>query len=143
MENSVGGHPEAWKIPGIEATTGALGHGLSVGVGFALNARIEKNGVRVFVVMGDGECDEGSVWEAAMCAGKYKLSGLTVIVDYNKQQSYGSTYEVQDLEPFAEKWRSFGFSAEEVDGHDTAALRSALKKIPFQEGRFPYPPFQG
>src|SRR5262249_45277380 len=75
--------------------------------------------------------NEGSVWEAALCAGKHGLSNLTVLVDYNKQQSYSTTYEVLDMEPFADKWRAFGFAVEEVDGHDVAALRAALKRVPF------------
>ena len=86
--------------------------------GIALHLRSCGLRRRVFVVLGDGECNEGSVWEAAMCAGKHRLSNLTAIVDYNKHQSYGSTKEVQDLEPFADKWRAFGFAVREVDGHD-------------------------
>ncbi len=127
----LGGHPEYKKVPGIEASTGSLGHGLSIGVGFALNARFEKSDHRVFVVMGDGESNEGTVWEAALSAGKHKLSNLTVMVDYNKFQSYSSTREVQDMEPFADKWRSFGFATHEVDGHDVTALRKLFKSLPF------------
>jgi len=127
----LGGHPDAGKVPGVEASTGALGHGLPIGVGIALSQRIAKRDSRVFVVLGDGECNEGSVWEAAMCAGKHGLSSLTAIVDYNKHQSYASTKEVQDLEPFADKWRSFGFAVREVDGHDVAALRETFKALPF------------
>jgi transketolase len=127
----LGGHPDAGKVPGVEASTGALGHGLPIGVGIALSQRIVKSDSRVFVVLGDGECNEGSVWEAAMCAGKHGLSNLTAIVDYNKHQSYASTKEVQDLEPFADKWRSFGFAVREVDGHDVPALRATLGALPF------------
>lgn len=130
-EGILGGHPDAEKVPGVEASTGALGHGLSIGVGFALHARYANTGSRVFVIMGDGECNEGSVWEAALCAGKHKLSNLTAMVDYNKHQSYSSTREVQDLEPFADKWASFGFAVREVDGHDVAALRRVLTAAPF------------
>jgi len=126
----LGGHPEI-KVPGVEASTGSLGHGFSIGIGFALNARYEKAEYRIFVVVGDGECNEGSVWEAAMCAGKHKLSNLTVIIDYNKRQSYGTTFEVQDLEPFADKWKAFGFAVEEVDGHDVESLRKVFTRIPF------------
>jgi transketolase len=125
----LGGHPEH-KVPGVEASTGSLGHGLSIGIGFALNARYEQAGYRTFVVLGDGESNEGSIWEAALCAGKHRLSNLTVIVDYNKHQSYASTAEVQDLEPLADKWRSFGFAAREVDGHDIEELRSVLTALP-------------
>lgn len=125
----LGGHPEH-KIPGVEASTGSLGHGLSIGIGFALNARHEQTTSRVFVIIGDGESNEGSIWEAAMCAGKHRLSHLTVLVDYNKQQSYGSTFDVQNLEPLADKWRAFGFAVTEVDGHDVSALRQVLSHLP-------------
>ena len=126
----LGGHPEYGKVPGVEASTGSLGHGLPIGVGFALNARHEKAGYRVFVVASDGESNEGSLWEAALCASKHQLSNLTVLVDYNKQQSYSTTYEVLDLEPYADKWRAFGFAVEEVDGHNVDELRAALNRTP-------------
>jgi len=109
-----------------------LGHGLSIGIGFALNARYEKADYRTFVIIGDGEANEGSVWEAAMCASKHRLSNLTVIVDYNKQQSYGSTFQVQNLESFADKWKSFGFAVTEVDGHSVDELRSVLCNLPLE-----------
>jgi len=123
----LGGHPEASKVPGIEASTGALGHGLSIGVGMALAARMQRRKSRVFVVMGDGEINEGSVWEAAMSASKHKLNNLIGMVDYNKLQSYGPTREVLDLEPLADKWTSFGFAVQEVDGHNLNQLRAALQ----------------
>jgi transketolase len=129
-DSILGGHPEAGKIPGVEASTGALGHGLSVGVGMALAARMQRRDSRVFVVMGDGEINEGSVWEAALCAGKHRLSNLTAIVDYNKIQSAGTTREIQDLEPLADKWRAFGFAPVEVDGHDVTALRNLFRRLP-------------
>jgi transketolase len=128
----LGGHPDA-AVPGVEVGTGALGHGLSIGVGMALAARIDGAAHRVFVLVGDGECNEGSVWEAAMSAGKHALSRLTVLVDYNKMQSFGPTREIQDLEPFADKWRSFGFAVREVDGHDVDALRGVLGGLPLDE----------
>jgi transketolase len=131
----LGGHPEYGKVPGVEASTGSLGHGLPISVGFALNARYEKSDYRTFVIMGDGESNEGSVWEAAMCAGKHKLDNLTVLVDYNKQQSYATTFEVQDLEPFGDKWRSFGFAVKEVDGHNVKELQTVLSEVPFQKGK--------
>ncbi len=131
----LGGHPERSKIPGVEASTGALGHGLSISVGMALAARMKGRKNRVFTVMGDGEINEGSVWEAAMNAGKHKLSNLTAIVDYNRLQSYGLTSEVQDLEPLADKWRSFGFAVREVDGHNVAELQAAFKVVPFEDAR--------
>ncbi|MBL94263.1 MAG: transketolase [Magnetovibrio sp.] len=124
----LGGHPERSKIPGTEASTGSLGHGLAIGVGMAIAARIKKRDTRVFVVMGDGEINEGSVWEAAMSASKHKLSGLTAVVDYNKLQSYGRTREVLDIEPLADKWRAFGFETVECDGHDVEELRKCLSR---------------
>jgi transketolase len=131
----LGGHPEMRKLPGIEATTGALGHGLPIGVGMALAAKIKRQKHRVVVLVGDGEINEGSVWEAAMSAAKHKLSNLTVFVDYNKLQSYGLTREVIDLEPLVDKWRSFGFAVEEVDGHDVTALESLVRRLPLKFGK--------
>lgn len=131
----LGGHPEWGKVPGVEFSTGSLGHGLPVGVGFALNARVERSGARVFVLVGDGECNEGSVWEAALMAGKHRLSNLTVLVDYNKMQSFGPTAQVLDLEPLAAKWASFNFAVQEVDGHDHSALRRALGALPLDPDR--------
>jgi len=131
----LGGHPEFGKIPGVEASAGALGHGLSIGVGMALALRLKKSASRVFVVMGDGEINEGAVWEAAMAASKHRLSSLTAIIDYNKLQSYGPTSEVLDLEPLADKWRSFGFTVREVDGHDVDALRAVFTELPFEADR--------
>lgn len=134
-DSRLGGHPEFGSLPGVEASTGALGHGLSIGLGLALAARMQKADWRTFVVMGDGELDEGSVWEAAMAAGKHGLDNLLAIVDHNKLQSYGPVSEVQDLSPLADKWRSFGFGVREVDGHDVAALRGALEAAPFVAGK--------
>ncbi|MGD1118526.1 MAG: transketolase [Dehalococcoidales bacterium] len=128
----LGGHPEYGKVPGIEASTGSLGHGLPIGVGFALNAKYEKAGHRIFVIIGDGESNEGSVWEAAMSAGKHHLSNLTVLVDYNKQQSYDTTAAVQNMEPFAAKWQAFGWATTEVDGHNIAELKSVLSALPLE-----------
>lgn len=129
------GHPEAGKIPGVEASTGALGHGLPIGVGMALAARLQKRDSRVFVVTGDGELNEGSMWEAAMSASKNRLDALTAIVDYNKLQSYGPLESVQPLEPLADKWRAFGFAVAEVNGHDVAALRNVLSRLPLEAGK--------
>lgn len=125
-DSILGGHPDSNKVPGVEACTGALGHGLSIGVGMALAARIQERSGRVFVVMGDGEINEGSVWEAALAAGKHKLGNLTAIIDYNKIQSAGFVWEIQPLEPLADKWRSFGFTPRVVDGHDIQQLTSAF-----------------
>jgi len=134
-DSILGGHPEHGKVPGVEFSTGALGHGFSFGLGMAISARIQKRGSRIFVVMGDGEINEGSVWEAALSAGKHGLSNLTVLIDYNKLQSYGPTDYVQPLEPLADKWQSFGFGTVEVDGHDVEQLRSVLTNLPVLEDR--------
>jgi len=134
-DSILGGHPEASKVPGVEASTGALGHGLSYGVGMALAARMQQRDSRVIVVMGDGEINEGSVWEAALCAGKHRLSNLTAVIDYNKFQSAGSTREIQDLEPLVDKWRAFNFAVAEVDGHDVAALREVFSRLPLAPDR--------
>ena len=133
FDGILGGHPESSKIPGVEASTGALGHGLSIGVGLAISAKIRKNNANVYVIMGDGEINEGSVWEAALSAGKHNLDNLTAIIDYNKLQSYDKTSVVQDLEPLNDKWKSFGFSVQEVDGHNIDAIEKALKKLPYKK----------
>jgi len=135
VDGILGGHPERGKVPGVEASTGALGHGLSIGVGMGLAARMQQRDSRVFVVMGDGEINEGSVWEAALCAGKHRLANLTAIIDYNKLQSAGPTREIQDLEPLTDKWQAFGFATVEVDGHDVAALRATFRRLPFDAQR--------
>ncbi len=130
----LGGHADA-HIPGIEASTGALGHGLPIGVGAAIAARLRKRESRVFVVMGDGEVNEGSVWEAALHASKHQLDNLVAIVDYNKLQSYGRIEDVLPLEPLADKWRAFGFAVREVDGHDVNALGATFAALPFEKGK--------
>ena len=135
VESFLGGHPEYNKVPGVEASTGALGHGLPIGVGFALAAKLQKRKSRVAVIVGDGESNEGSIWEAAMSATKHKLSNLTVFVDYNQIQSYGFVSEVLDLEPMEDKWASFGFSVEEVNGHDVTELKKILSRLPFNKGK--------
>jgi transketolase len=131
----LGGHPEYGKVPGVEASTGSLGHGLALGVGMALALRLDRNPARVFVIDSDGECDEGSLWEAALSASKHGLDNLTVLLDYNHMQSYSDTSEVLELEPLADKWRAFGFQVREVDGHDPAALADGLGTLPFRAGR--------
>ncbi|MFH2204178.1 MAG: transketolase [Elusimicrobiota bacterium] len=130
----LGGHPEHYKVPGVEASTGALGHGLSIGIGMALASKMNEQDYRVYVIVGDGECDEGSIWEGALAASKHRLDRLTVIVDYNKQQSYSDTAEVLPLEPFADKWRSFGFEVQEADMEHPEQLRDALDKAPRGDG---------
>ena len=112
--------------PGVEWATGSLGHGLSVGVGMALAARIQKRDYRTVALLSDGECNEGSVWEAAMFAAAQKLGSLTVLVDYNKWQATGRSEEVMALAPLRDKWEAFGWESYEVDGHDFAEIRAAL-----------------
>jgi transketolase N-terminal domain/subunit len=109
-------------VPGVEACTGALGHGLSIGIGVALAARMTGRNSKVYVLMGDGEINEGSVWEAAACADKHRLSNLTAIIDYNKIQSAGSVFDIQSMEPLADKWTSFGF---QVFGATATTCRSS------------------
>lgn len=122
-------------IPGIEATTGSMGHGLPIGIGMALANRIQKKRSRVFVMLSDGECDEGSTWESILQAGHYKLDNLTVIVDYNKWQSFGRVAEILDLEPFCDKWNSFKWSCKEVNGHDFIDINKAFNNLPFEKGK--------
>jgi transketolase len=125
------GHVSHKGIPGVELSTGSLGHGLSVATGMALAAKLDKSSWRTFVLMSDGECDEGSNWEAALFAGHHSLDNLTAIIDYNKIQSLAATKDTLDLEPFPAKWESFGWSVREVDGHDHEALKNCLLSIPF------------
>lgn len=129
------GHVSHKGVPGVELSTGSLGHGLGVGAGMALAAKRAGDDWRAFVVMSDGECDEGSVWEAAMFAGHHNLSNLIAIVDYNKIQSLAPVSETLELEPFADKWRAFGWMVHEVDGHSHAALAQALSGISGNNGR--------
>ena len=120
--------------PGVEASTGSLGHGLPIGLGMALAARMDNTGSKTYVVLSDGECNEGTVWEAAMLAGHLKLDNLIVIIDYNKIQSFGRVKEVLDLEPFAAKWKAFRWAAKEVDGHSFKELIDAFESVPFEKG---------
>jgi transketolase len=120
------GHVSHKQVPGVELSTGSLGHGLGVGAGMAMQLRRLGGRQRVYVVLSDGECDEGSVWEAALFAAHQRLSGLCAVVDYNKLQSLASVTETLELEPFVQKWRAFGWTALRVDGHDHDALRLAF-----------------
>ncbi|MCE7505289.1 transketolase [Polynucleobacter sp. IMCC30063] len=135
FDSILGGHPDLHKVPGVEASTGALGHGLSIGVGMAIAARLAKMNNRVYVILGDGEINEGSVWEAALSASKHQLTNLTILVDYNKLQSYGPTSEVLNLEPLVDKWRAFGFSVREVDGHNIKNLNEIFSQLPFEDSK--------
>jgi transketolase len=120
------GHPVLGTAPGIEASTGSLGQGLSIGLGMALAARLDKADWSVYVLLGDGECQEGQVWEAAMAAGHHAPENLIAIVDYNKFQLDGATADIIDLEPFADKWRAFGWEVMSIDGHDIGQVVDAL-----------------
>jgi transketolase len=129
------GHVSHRGVPGVELSTGSLGHGLSVGAGMAYGGKLDKADYRAFVLLSDGECDEGSTWEAAMFASHHKLDNLVAIVDYNKIQSLGPVSETLTLEPFADKWKAFGWSVAEVDGHDHNSLYSHLSAVPRQTGK--------
>jgi len=122
-------------VPGVEYSTGSLGHGLSVACGMAYAAKQGRASHRVFVILSDGECDEGSTWEAALFASHHRLEHLVAIVDYNKIQSLGRTDDVLRLEPLADKWRAFDWSTSEVDGHDAKALVATLIEAPRVPGR--------
>lgn len=129
------GHATHTGIPGVEFSTGSLGHGLPVACGMAYVAKKDNLNHRIFVLLSDGECDEGSNWEAALFAPHHRLDNLVVIVDYNKIQSLGTVKEVLDLEPFAEKWRVFGWSVVEIDGHDFEQIENALTRLPSERGK--------
>ncbi len=128
------GHVSHKGIPGVEISTGSLGHGLAIGAGMALGARMDGETWRTWVVLGDGECDEGSVWEAALQGAHYGLDRLCAIVDYNHMQSLSSVEETLRLEPFEQKWRDFGWQAESVNGHDVRALRAACERAKANAG---------
>jgi len=120
------GHVSHKGVPGVEVSTGALGHGLGMGVGMALGAKMDGAAWRTYVVLGDGECDEGEVWESALQAAQYGLDRLIAVVDYNHMQSLDTVEKTLKLEPFEQKWRDFGWNAQSVDGHDVQALEAAF-----------------
>jgi len=133
--SDLSGHVSHKGNPGVELSTGSLGHGLSVGTGMALSAKLDDSGFRVFVLLSDGECDEGSNWEAIMFAAHHRLDQLVAIIDYNKIQSLAPVAETLALEPFADKWRAFGWAVTEVDGHDHEALHATLSRLPAEPGK--------
>lgn len=128
-------HPAPQCVPGVEVPSGSLGHGLSLGLGMALAARIVGGTSRVFVIMSDGECNEGSVWEAAMFAPVHRLDNVVAVIDYNKWQATGRSEEVMALRPLKSKWEAFGWDAAEVDGHDITALANALMTVSGGSGK--------
>ena len=133
-ESLLGMHPDI-KCEGIEMSTGGLGHGLSIGIGMALGARLQGKDFRTVVMIGDGELQEGSNWEAAMAAAHMSLSNLAAVVDYNKVQQSGHVRDRMALEPLADKWRAFGWAVREIDGHDVGEIVDALDALPLEEGK--------
>ncbi len=129
------GHPDRCKVPGVEANTGPLGHGLPIGVGMALAAKMDKADWRTFVLTGDGELQEGSNWEAIMAASHFRLDNLTVIVDRNRLQQGDTTERTMSLEPLAERWRAFGWGVVEVDGHNIGSMIRTFESLPLDAGR--------
>lgn len=129
----LGGHPET-RIPGVEANTGSLGHGFPIGIGMAITGKAREMDYKVYTILGDGESQEGTIWEGAMAASHLRLDNLVAILDRNHLQVSGFTHDVMDLDPLAEKWKSFGWGVREVQGHDFQDLYSSLKDVPFKEG---------
>jgi len=130
----LGGHV-IYNVPGIELSTGSLGHGLSVGCGMALAGIRDKKDYRIFVMLSDGELDEGSNWEAIMFASQHRLDNLVGIIDYNKIQAFGNVQEVINLEPLMDKFQSFGWAVKEIDGHDLEQISNSFEVIPFEKGK--------
>ena len=127
FKSPFGMHLDGNKVPGVDASTGSLGHGLSMALGMALGARFQTQAWRTYCVLGDGECNEGSVWEAAMAAAHYKVDTLTAVVDRNQMMIDGRTEDIMSLEPFADKWKAFGWHVREIDGHDLAQIGEAIE----------------
>jgi transketolase len=125
----------AHNAPGVETSTGSLGHGLPIGCGMALAGKRDRRPYRIFVMLSDGECDEGATWEAALFAPHHRLDNLVAIIDHNKLQAFGKVKEVLDLEPLADKWRAFNWAVQEIDGHDFEQIEKALSSIPLEPGR--------
>lgn len=133
LNTLLGGHPEI-KVPGIEANTGSLGHGFPIGIGMAIKGKATEKKYRVYTVLGDGESQEGTIWEGAMAASHLGLDNLVAILDRNRLQVSGFTEDVMELSPLEEKWRSFGWGVKVVDGHDFQELNQAFGSLPFKEG---------
>jgi len=135
INSPVQGHPIQYMLPGVEATTGSLGQGLSLGVGHVLGGRLTGEDFRVYVLLGDGECEAGQTWEAAMAGAHFKCDNLVAIVDFNKYQETGPISREMALDPFVDKWRSFGWNVLEVDGHDMGALIDVLHQAEAVKGK--------
>jgi len=135
LNSPLQGHPDRRKLPILEASTGSLGQGLSIGVGIALAGKLDRKNYTVFVLTGDGELDEGQVWECAMFASKYKIDNIVAIVDYNKFQLDGPVEEIMPLEPLARKWRAFGWRVKEIDGHDMEEIVKVLEEMKKKRGK--------
>ncbi len=128
-------HPERFSVSGVETSTGSLGHGLAIGVGLALSAKKDNKEFKTYVLMSDGECEEGSIWEAAISASRFELDHLIGIVDKNKWQAYERTDKIQNLALLKSKWEAFGWSCKEVNGHDILGLIECFESIPFEIGK--------
>lgn len=135
LDRGLPGHSTRNVVPGVESSAGSLGHGLSLAVGIAYAKKIDQNPYRVFAMLSDGECDEGSTWEAILFAGHHKLDNLIAIVDYNKLQAFGRISEILTLEPFIDKWKAFGWEVKEVNGHNLQKIEQVFRKIPFKTNR--------
>jgi len=135
LDTILQGHPDRKKTPGVEITSGSLGQGLSQGVGIALGARMDSKSYRVYVLIGDGEMDEGQIWEAMLAAAHYNLDNLTVIVDRNRIQSAGFTEDIIRLEPLADKWKALGWAVVEADGHSIHSLLDAFAAVQRIQGQ--------
>ena len=133
--SSLQGHPHNLSLPGVETSSGPLGQGLSQAVGIALAARLQKANWHVWTIMSDAEQQEGQTWEAVMFAGHNNLSNLIGIIDYNKFQAFGKTNDILNLEPLKEKWLSFGWQAQETDGHNFSQIEKTLNNVPFEKGK--------
>ncbi len=133
-ESCLAGHASS-TVPGIEVSTGSLGHGLPIGTGMALAGKRDQSRYRVFVLLSDGEMQEGSNWEAILFAAQHRLDNLVAIVDYNRFQAFGKVCEIVNLEPFTDKWKAFGWAVTVINGHDHGQIRKVLQRVPFEEGR--------
>jgi transketolase len=127
-------HPDRNKVPGVEASTGALGQGLSIGIGMALAAKLDKKNYHTYVVLGDGEIQEGQIWEAAMFASHFRVDNLTAILDYNNVQLMGNVPDIMQIKPVKEKWESFGWNIIEINGHDFKQIINAVNSARMKKG---------